>query len=51
VSYHGTISFKMADLKETWSNVELHNVIRFLRQKGATLEETYHLLVDSMEHM
>jgi len=41
----------MADLKEMWWNVELHNVIQFLHVKGATLEATYCQLGKSTEQM
>jgi hypothetical protein len=36
----------MAGLAETWSNIEVHSVIRFLRLKGTSPAKIYHQLVE-----
>jgi hypothetical protein len=45
-SYCPNISCKMAGLAETWSNIEVGSVIRFLRLKGTTPAEIHCQLVE-----
>jgi hypothetical protein len=40
-SYCPNISCKMARLAETWSNIEVRSVIRFLRLKGTSPAQIY----------
>jgi hypothetical protein len=46
-SYCPNISWKMAGLAETWSNIEVLRVIRFLRLKGSSPAEIHHQLVEA----
>jgi hypothetical protein len=45
-SYCPNISCKMAGLAETWSNIEVRSVIRFLRLKGTSPAEIHRQLVE-----
>jgi hypothetical protein len=45
-SYCPNISCKMAELAETWSNIEVRSVIRFLRLKGTSPAEIHRRLVE-----
>jgi hypothetical protein len=45
-SYCPNISCKMAGLVETWSNIEVRSVIRFLRLKGTSPGEIHRQLVE-----
>jgi hypothetical protein len=45
-SYCPNISCKMAGLVETWSNIEVRSVIRFLWLKGIRSAEIHHQLVE-----
>jgi hypothetical protein len=45
-SYCPNISCKMAGLAETWSNIEVRSVIRFLRLKGTSWAEIHRHLVE-----
>jgi hypothetical protein len=45
-SYCPNISCKMAGLAETWSNIEVHSVIRFLQLKGTSPAEIHCQLVE-----
>jgi hypothetical protein len=44
-SYCPNISCKMAGLEETWPNIEVRSVIRFLRLKGTSPAEIHRQLV------
>jgi hypothetical protein len=45
-SYCPNFSCKMAGLAETWSNIEVRSVIRFLRLKRTSPAEIHRLLVE-----
>jgi hypothetical protein len=49
-SYCRNISCKMAGLVETWSNIEVCSVIRFLRLKGTSPAEIHCQLVEVAIH-